>query len=195
MTAAQRLDPESGLVRGLRALVLTVPAVGGAVLAHGLTDGCGSLAAVLTAGGLCWPAAVVLLGARRRLPALIAFVLLAQLVTHALLERTCTDITSGQVGLLAHLRHGFTPQLVAIHLLAAAVTALLLGRADAGLWSARQLVRGGARILRLAGALPPLPLPPAVVRLVAVVSGIPLLRSTWETAQPVRRGPPAALAR
>lgn len=190
MTAPVRLDPEQGLVRGVRAAVLTVPAVGSAGLAHVLTDGCGSLLATLAAAGLCWPAAVALLGSRRRLPALAAWVVLAQLVAHVLLERMCTEVVTGQVSLAAHLREGLTVRLVAVHLTAAVLTGVLLGRADAGLWSARALVRAGAGALRLAAALPALPSAPGVRSIAAVVTHVPLPRDSWESARPVRRGPP-----
>jgi hypothetical protein len=78
VTGPLRLDPQQGLVRVVRAGVLTVPAVGFATFAHGSVDGCVSVVAVLLAVGVCWPAAVVLLGAQRRLPTLVGWLVVAQ---------------------------------------------------------------------------------------------------------------------
>jgi hypothetical protein len=191
VTAPLRLRPDRGLVRGVRAGVLTVPTVGGAALAHSFVDGCDSAVALALAVGLCWPAAVALLGAQRRLPALLAWVIAAQVATHVLLEQMCGDVTSGRVPLTTHLSAGVTPTMVLAHGVAVIATSVLLGRADAGLWAADALVRTAARALRLprlsVGALP-------VARLTAQVADVPAPRTTWVVAQPARRGPPVQLA-
>jgi hypothetical protein len=190
VTALPRLDPRQGLVRGVRAAVLTVPTVGGAVAAHAMADGCGSPLAIALAVGLCWPAAVAMLGARRRVPALIAWVALAQLVTHVLLERMCQDVVTGQMTLVDHLARGTTPSMVAAHTAAVLVTAVLLGRADAGLWTADAMIRAGARALRMTSdvAAPTLPV---VARPPTAPASSPRPRVLWETAPLQRRGPPA----
>ncbi|MCW2600940.1 MAG: hypothetical protein JWM02_2769 [Frankiales bacterium] len=194
MTTPPYLDPRQGLVRGVRAAVLTVPAVGGAALAHSLADGCGSLLAMTAAAGLCWPAAVALLRGRRRLPALIAWLVGAQVVTHLLLEWMCPDVTSGRMGLLDHLLMGLSPAMLSVHVGAVLVTAVLLDRADAGLWAADALLRAGIRALRvLAGRTRPV-LPEPVWRGTSFVSRPVRLHGLWEAAPLVRRGPPALLA-
>jgi hypothetical protein len=71
------LDPQQGLVHAVRAGLLTVPAVGFATVAHASIDSCVNVVALLLAAGLCWPAAVILLRAQRRLPALIGWVVIA----------------------------------------------------------------------------------------------------------------------
>jgi hypothetical protein len=195
VTAALRLDPAKGLVRGVRAAVLTAPTVGGAVLAHAFVDGCGSFMAVFTAAGVCWPAAVAVLGARRRLPVLLLWVVMAQAVTHLLLERMCPEVMSGQTSLADHLLMGVTGPMVAAHVGAVLVTGLLLGRADAGLWGADALVRAGARALRATRDLPLPALPEPVATSTTTVEDIPRPRGVWKAAPPVRRGPPALLAR
>ena len=193
MTSAVRLDPGSGLVRGVRAAVLTVPTVGGAALAHSFVDGCDSVFALLVAAGLCWPAAVALLGARRRLPTLLAWVVVAQVATHLLLEAMCTDVTSGHVGWAQHLTSGATPTMLLSHGCAVLLTSLLLGRADAELWAAHAILRAGAHALRLWRrlVLPPLPAPAPGTRPVLVIEAP---RASWVVAQPSRRGPPVLLA-
>jgi hypothetical protein len=191
VTAPQCLDPNRGLVRGVRAAVLTVPTIGGAALAHSFVDGCDSLVALALAAGLCWPAAVALLGARRRLPALVAWVVTAQVATHLLLEGLCGDVTSGAVPWHLHLMTGVTGTMAVAHGLAVLVTSVLLGRADAGLWTAHALIRAVARVLvpRLARQLPA-----PVRRTTPVVDDVPAPRTTWVAAQPARRGPPVLLA-
>jgi hypothetical protein len=194
MTVAVRVDPGSGLVRGVRAAVLTVPTVGAAATAHSFVDGCDSVFALVVAAGGCWPAAVALLGARRRMPALLVWVLMAQAITHLLLEAMCSDVTSGHVGWVQHLTTGVTPAMLVSHGFAVVVTSLLLGRADAGLWAADALIRAGARALRLGDALatPQLPAPVRRIRRPALVLEPAL--SSWVVAHPSRRGPPVLLA-
>ncbi|MFN2539625.1 MAG: hypothetical protein ABR549_15935 [Mycobacteriales bacterium] len=193
MTASLRVDPRAGAVRGVRAAVLTVPTVGGAALAHSVVDGCDSIFALLVAAGLCWPAAVALLGGRRRLPALIAWVLCAQFATHLLLEAMCTDVTTGHAGWAHHLTAGLTPTMLLSHGTALLLTSLALGRADAGLWTAHSIVQAAARALRL-GVRVVLPPVPASVRRTRPVLVVDAPRSSWVAAQPARRGPPVLLA-
>jgi hypothetical protein len=193
MTAAVRIDPSAGLVRGVRAAVLTVPTVGGAAVAHSFVDGCDSVLALLMAAGVCWSAAVALLGARRRLPALLTWGVVAQIATHFLLEAMCTDVTSGQVGWAQHLTAGASPTMLLSHGCAVVLTSLLLGHADAGLWTADAILRAGACAFRLwrSVVLPPLPAPARRTRPVLVIDAP---RSSWAVAQPSRRGPPVLLA-
>jgi hypothetical protein len=175
--------------------VLTVPTVGFAALAHASVDSCLSIGALLLATGLCWPAAVALLRAQRRLPALLGWVVLAQAVTHLLLEQMCGDAAPGRSGLIGHLTMGVSPAMLAMHAGSVLVTAVLLRRADAGLWAARSLVAAGARAARLF-ALDVVSVPrPPVLRAVRVATGARRPRALWAAAPPLRRGPPAALAR
>jgi hypothetical protein len=109
VTAPSHLDPQQGLVHGVRAGVLTVLAVGLATLAHASVDGCVSMVAFVLAAGLCWPAAVSLLKAQRRLPALVGWLVLAQGVTHLLLAQMCGDTAPGHAGLVDHLMMGLSP--------------------------------------------------------------------------------------
>lgn len=181
-----RSDPLRGIVRGVRAGVLTVPAVGVGVVAHYSADGCVSLLSVLLALGLCWPGAVALLGAQRRVPALVAGLLASQFLTHALLEWGCPPLgheaMAGQLGL----------PMLAAHVVACLLLAVVLGRADAGLWAARRLVWAAARMFTICGALR-LPLGPvAVLRILPVVTRFVRPRVAWQAALPVRRGPPVA---
>lgn len=190
MTAHQRIDPRAGLVRGVRAAALTAPTVGTAVAAHSLADGCAGPVAIGTAVGLCWPAAVALLGTRRSLPTLLAWVVTAQLAVHVLLERMCPDVVSGQTSLAQHLTHTTGTTMLATHAVAAALTAVLLHRADGGLWVAHALRRAAARLR-----------PPRAVAVVVPsarpvpASAVPVvLRDLTETAPLQRRGPPAPCA-
>ncbi|MCW2674238.1 MAG: hypothetical protein JWP14_2827 [Frankiales bacterium] len=193
MTAAPYVDPRAGLVRGVRAAILTVPTVGGAAIAHSLVDGCDSVFALLLAVGVCWPAAVAVLGSRRRLPAFTGWVVLAQVATHLLLEAMCTDVTAGRTGWAQHLLTGVTPAMLLTHGTAVLLTSVLLGRADACLWAADALVRAGAKALRLLRVLVP-PSLPAPVRRTAPLLAVEFPRSSWVAAQPARRGPPVLLA-
>ncbi|MCU1622817.1 MAG: hypothetical protein JWL79_1662 [Frankiales bacterium] len=193
MSDSLRVDPHSGVVRGVRAAVLTVPTVGGAAIAHSFVDGCDSVFALLVAAGVCWPAAVALLGSRRRVPAFAAWVLTAQVVTHLLLEAMCTDVTSGRASWVPHLLVGVTPTMLMSHGAAVVLTSVLLGRADAGLWTADAIVRAGAKALRLGRRLA-LPTVPAPVRRAPHVLVIAAPRTSWVAAQPPRRGPPVLLA-
>jgi len=188
VTPALRLDPSTGLLRGVRAGVLTVPTVGTAVVGHAAVDGCGSLFAVLAAAGVCWPAAVALLGRRRRLPALVAWVIGAQLVSHVVLAALC-----GEGAVAQHVLSEMTPAMLGAHAAAALVTGALLARADAGLWAAGALVRAVGRLLRLGRATAAVVVPP---RLPSAPLRVPP-RLPWVLlTQPTRRGPPvqAALA-
>jgi hypothetical protein len=195
VTGPLRLDPQQGVVRVVRAGVLTVPAVGFATIAHASVEGCVSVVAVLLALGVCWPAAVVLLRGQRRLPVLVGWLVLAQGITHLLLAQMCGDARPGPSGLVGHLMMGVSPDMLAMHAGSVLFTAVLFGRADAGLWTARALVRAGARALRLIGAsLVPVGLPRACLP-VGVTTGVRRPRVLWEAAAPPRRGPPALLAR
>ena len=181
---ALRLDPSTGLLRGVRAAVLTVPTVGTAAVAHAAVDGCDSLFALLVAAGLCWPAAVALLRVQRRLPALLAWVVAAQAGAHLVLAALCSDGDG-------HLRLAASPAMLAAHGLAALATAALLARADAGLWTASALVRRAARLLRWR-VPPPVVVPTQLRRTLPVSLRLP--RSSWVAAQPALRGPPVQAA-
>ncbi len=176
MTAAVPLDPRRGLVRGVRAAVLTVPAVTTAALAHRSVDTCLELPGVLLALGACWSGAVAVLGARRRMPALLLWLLAAQVATHLLLQATCAH-----PGATLPSTRG-----LAAHLLAVVAVAALLHRADSDLWVAHALLRALRRLL-----LPVVQPPSIPIRHVAAppaeqhpLPGVP-------ASALVRRGPPS----
>lgn len=179
MTAALRVDPQRGLVRGVRAAVLALPAVGVAALAHRSVDRCLDVPGTLLALGACWSGAVAVLGARRRLPALLGWLVAAQVVTHLALQATCA--TPGP------LVPGARP--LAAHLAAVVVLALALHRADAGLWLADGLLRAVRRLLA-----PTRPVPP----LVPGAAPLPATAAPWRLPSAVprtsvaRRGPPSS---
>jgi hypothetical protein len=175
--AATVIDPRRGAVRGTRAAVLAVTAVGVAGAAHTFADGCLDLLGLLHALGVCWPAAVAVLGARRRLPALLGWAVAAQVVTHVVVQLTCG-------GSPAVPARALVPHAVAL-----AVTTALLHRADAGLWAAHTLLRALARLLPPAlgagvrPAAPRLPLP----------SPAPLPQQRWRVVPSGLRGPPSSV--
>jgi hypothetical protein len=172
--AVPMIDPRRGAVRGARAAVLSVTAVAVAGAAHTLVDGCLDLDGLLLALGLCWPAAVAVLGARRRLPALVAWAVAAQVLTHVVVELTC----------------GGSPAVPArallLHAAAVVVTTALLHRADAGLWTAHALLRALARFLPRALVVVPLPPTP----LAPLPDAVLLPFVPWRALPRARRGPP-----
>jgi hypothetical protein len=176
-------------MRGARAAVLTVPTVGTAAVGHSLVDGCGSLFAVVVATGLCWPAAVALVGSRRGPAAIGAWVLAAQVALHLVFASLCSDGAGSQ-----HLLAGVSPSMLAAHLAAAVTTALFLARADAGLRAAHALMRAASRLLRLPRQAAPVVVPAAFRRTPRRTA--PVVKLAVVLAQPSRRGPPvpAALA-
>lgn len=179
MIAAGRLDPRHGLVRGVRAAVLAVPAVGVAALAHRSVDTCLDVPGTVLALGACWSGAVALLGARRRVPALVAWLVAAQVVTHLMLQATCSTPGALVPG----------PRGLAAHLLAVVALALVLHRADADLWVAHAVLRAVLRVLspRLPALVPaPRPL------LVAAATTPWRPRSVVRASPVVRRGPPSS---
>jgi hypothetical protein len=173
---ASVLDPRKGAARGLRALVLAVVAVGLAGAAHTFVDGCADLGGLGVALGICWPGAVVVLGRRRRLPALIAWTAGAQVVTHVVVELTC-----GGAG------HATPLRVLAAHATAVLVTAALLQRADSGLWVAHALRRAVGRLL-----LPRLVPTPVRPRLRAMPVAPLVSRTRWLVSPRVLRGPPSS---
>lgn len=195
MTSAVRLDPASGLVRGVRAAVLTAPAVGAGVVAHASVDGCVPIVGVLLAAGLCWPAAVALLRRQARVVGVFAWLCGAQLATHVLLTWLCNDVASGSEPSAWAELLGMSPAMLARHGVALIGTAALLSRADAGLWTARALIRAASKMHRFLLAArtsrsfaPPPRLPAATPQQPApqgLCRGVRLQ---------TRRGPPGSLA-
>jgi hypothetical protein len=147
VTATVAPDPRGALVRGVRAAVLAVPAVGTAAIAHRSVDSCLELPGVLLALGACWSGAVAVLGARRRMPALVLWLLAAQVSTHVLLQATCTHPGATVPG----------PHALAAHLLAVVAVAAALHRADSDLWLAHALLRAFRRVLLPVLQAPPVP--------------------------------------
>lgn len=137
---------------------------------------------------------MALLGRQRCLAPLVLWLGLVQAITHVLLEQLCADVMGGHTDVLQHLTAGLTPGMLALHGGSVLLTAVVLGRADAGLWVARALIRTGAWLLRIVSGLPRYvvvitsrPAPPLPVA--------PVLMDLWKAPHPVRRGPPALLAR
>lgn len=182
--------PARGGMRAGRAAVLTLPAVGAASLTHSWLDGCASLIGMVCAVGICWSAAVALLGRQRSAPLLALWVLAAQLTTHVLLESGCREVTSGQSTLVEHVRVGMSPTLLIAHLVCGVLTAAALSRADAGLWAARRLLRAAARVIlgHWVGAIVSSWVPPATPTFSRTVRRAWVL---WRGSQAARRGPPA----
>jgi hypothetical protein len=179
-------SPDASTVRALRAAVLRVPAVGTAALAHAAVDPCQNFLGVLLAAGVCWPAAVALLGARRHRMVLLGWILTAQAVTHLMLSLTCSSPASGWELLHQALPGGL---MLAAHAASAAIAAVLLAKADAGLWAARALLRSGSRLLRTLTRPSIRPRVPArLPRLVPLA--IPELGTIWQAGTPVLRAPP-----
>lgn len=180
--------PDHGAVRGVRAAVLTAPAVGAGVLGHVLADGCADLLGTLLAVGVVWPAAVAVLGRRRSPAAFLAWVVGAQAVTHLLLELTCSSVRTGQMSLVQHLVATSSGEMVTAHAVAAVLTAVALGRADAGLWAAHAL-RRAVRRLRVPTPILVVPVLPRTAAPVVLTE----LRDQQHHQLPGRRGPPARL--
>lgn len=180
--------PAHGVGRGLRAAVLGVVAVGLAEAAHASSDGCISLSGLMLALGLCWPAAVAVLGRRRTLPSLLGWLVFTQGVLHLLLESQCQEVVSGQQTLLAHLSVPPSGRQLLAHGLAVLVSAVLLSRADAQLWVVVALRRAVRLVVRLLVVPVPVGGQPLVARAVLPV------RDVWRGPRPTRRGPPALCA-
>jgi hypothetical protein len=182
--------PAHGVLRGVRGAVLAVCAVAVAEVAHAGTDGCSSLVGLLLALGLCWPAAVAVLGRQRRLGALLGWLAATQIGLHVLLESRCQEVVSGHQPLLAHLSVPPSGRVLLAHGLAVAVSAVLLGRADAGLWTVDALRRAVWLVM--------LPMLVVVVwparRVRRVCLRVLPARNVWEGPRPSRRGPPALCA-
>ena len=176
-----RLDRglDRGAVRGVRAGILASAAVLGAVSAHSLVDGCVNWVGALVALGYAWPAAV---GYELWLTGV-------QVVTHVLLDWTCSTVSAGQVSFADHLVSGIQLSPLLVHTASVALSAVVLGRADAGLWLARGLVGAARSVLRpvVPGAFVLDRTPALPVRRVALPADV------WQVPHPVRRGPPALL--
>jgi len=162
--------------------------VGLAEVAHAGTDGCGSVLGLLLALGLAWPAAVAVLGVRRRVPVLLLWLAATQVVLHVLLESRCDEVLSGRQGVVAHLSSPPSGRVLLAHGLAVVVSALLLGRAEAGMWAA-DAVRRSLRV-----GVPVMAVVVPVVRARLWVPVLPLAQDVWRGPRPARRGPPALTA-
>ncbi|MGZ6826538.1 MAG: hypothetical protein ACXVGH_07070 [Mycobacteriales bacterium] len=178
-----------GPLRGVRAGVLAVAAVALAEGAHAVTDGCISFTGLLVALGVCWPAAVAVLGRQRGVLHLLGWLLGMQVVLHVLLESLCGEVVSGREPLLAHLSVAPSGRMLAAHALAVVLAAVLLGRADAKVWVVAALRRAGVLVVPLRVVHPP-----ATLRTRRAVRDEVVVRSRWDGPRPSRRGPPALLA-
>jgi hypothetical protein len=121
---------------------------------------------------------VVVLGRRQQLLALLAWTAAAQVVTHAVVELTC-----GGAG------HPTPLRVLAVHAAAVVVTAVVLQRADAGLWVASALRRALGRLLLPLVVRTPVRLRPRRAHVA------PLLpRTRWLVSPQLLRGPPSSAA-
>lgn len=170
--------PAGGVLRILRVGTVSLAAIGLAVAAHALTDGCVEPVGALLALGCAAPAAIALTARQRTAHAVLWWLVAVQVALHLILAAGCDS----------PLR---TPSaaLLAAHLLAATATAALLCGADAGLWTADRLrhlaTRLFPRLLLPHGSSPRRPRP--VVRRVRATA------SRWRSPTPVRRGPPVSV--
>ena len=186
-----RLELDRGWVLGLRAAVLTAPTVAIAILTHLSADGCVTGLAMVSALVLTWPAAVLLVARRRGTPSLITWLVGLQLGLHCLLSGLCDQVATGQVTPWHAFSLVPSGRMLLAHALAVVATAILLGRADAGLWATRAVLRAIGR-LRPPQLVPVSPAPQA-----ERPAGITptFVTSLWAAPGPVRRGPPLLLAR
>lgn len=158
-------------MRGARAGVLAAASVGISGIAHGVAH-CTDAVGLALAIGVCWPGAVAVLGSRRRMPFLLAWLVVAQAVTHVLLTETC-----GGGSLMPDRRT------LLAHAIAVIATAALLAHADAGVWTADAVRRLVALFVE-----PPLVVP-ALAR-VRTPETRTAHRTFRDTPPPARRGPP-----
>jgi len=156
--------------------VLSLVAVLVAGTAHTVADGCLDAHGLVLALGACWPGDVAVLGRRRRLPALLAWVVGAQVLTHVVVGLTC----SGRV-------EATSARVVAVHAVAALVTTAVLARADAVLWAVDSLRRALTRLLVPASVDLP------VVPRTRVIRTTRPLQGRWSVSPRVLRGPPSGL--
>ena len=188
-------SPATGMLRAVRAAVITAPACGSALLVHGVGEGCLSLVGATMAVALCWSTAVVLLGRQLRMLQLLIWTMAAQLLTHLALSMTCTDVLDGRESVIAHLDHTLTAPMLLAHGAMALICAAGLARADAGLWTAHRLLQAAARLRHVWLAplrLVPLDEPPRYYARRADTD-VPAHR-VLSARLPVRRGPPPTLA-
>lgn len=153
-SAAARHDagasrPVAGAARWVRGT--TVGVVASAVSVGGHVLGAGSAPALLALTGLTSGAvlvAVALSGVRWRLASLLAVLLGAQIVFHVVLAAAHVHPAAGQA---AHLSAagGVSGRMVTLHLVAAAVTAVLLRRGEDVCWQLTSAVARPARVARL----------------------------------------------
>jgi hypothetical protein len=159
--------------------------VGGHILAGG------ALPAPATAGtllGVTAAGSIALSGRRWTVSSLVSVLLGVQVVCHLALA----DNPAGHLANHRHAAHGASASMVAAHVLAAVVTAVLLSRGESWCWRLVALLSRPVHVAALLTAHTPQAVaapPPA-----PAVGSLPVLRSLLlGDAQP-RRGPPALLA-
>jgi hypothetical protein len=186
--------PARGTLLAVRAAVLTAPACGAALCAHGVSGGCLSLLGAATAVVLCWSTAVILLGRPARAAKVLAWTLAAQALTHLALSATCGAVVHGHEALLTHLAAGLGAPIVLSHLGIALVSAQALSRADAGLWTAHRLLRAASRLRPGSLVERPVVVHPRKVMLTPQRGAEIAPVRNVAARLPVRRGPPARFA-
>jgi hypothetical protein len=182
--------PTSGLLRVVRGTAVGTTAMSLAVAGHVVGGGSLPPATAATLLGLTVAGSIALSGRRWTLSALATVLLGVQLVCHVALAGQATGASlTGH----SHAAHGPSAWMLVAHVLAAAVTALLLRRGESWCWRLVALLRRPARVARL---FSPRPVLEPVGRLVPAADGAPaLLRSLLLADAQPRRGPPALFAR
>ena len=184
--------PVAGAARWLRGATVGVVAstvsVGGHVLGAGSAPGLLPLAGLTSAAVLV---AVALSGVRWRLTSLLALLLGAQVVFHVAFA--AAHIHPAAPGHTAHLTGpgGVSGRMLALHLVAAVVTAVLLRRGEDVCW---QLASAVARPVRVARLLVATAVAQQLPRLGAGLHGGRSMVSQLLVDTAPRRGPPAPLA-
>jgi hypothetical protein len=181
-SAALGPDPVAGAARWVRGAA--VGSVASAVSVGGHVLGSGSAPGLLPLTGLTSVAvlvAVALSGVRWRLPSLLALLLGAQVVFHVAFA------APGHAAHVAAAPGGVSGRMLALHLVAAVVTAVLLRRGEDVCWQLASAVARPARIARLLEATPVAQQLPRLV--VSVQPARSTMPSRLVDAAP-RRGPP-----
>ena len=164
-----------------RAGVLSVTCTALAVAAHALSAGCVDAVGFALVLVAVLPASWVVTARQQSAPALLAWLVGAQVAAHLIQAGACGDRLLDR-----------TPQALGVHALAVLLTAGLLHVADAALWTAGRLLEATRRRLRVLVAAPAGV--PARPGLAGVVQPTPTVRPRLRTASPaVRRGPPGVV--
>jgi hypothetical protein len=194
VTSAWVLRPGTGPLRAARATAVAASSVGLGALGHLAADGCLSVTGAVWAFALIGAASWSLLSRQRSTGFFLLWLAGSQSVAHGAFTFFCRHTGPEPVP-----SHPVLSMLTA-HVLALALVALLLGRAEARTWAPATLVRvlrAAARAVRAVVArLTPVALPYRypVVRRTSTGPHRRPARSLWASPAPARRGPPRVRA-